>query len=66
MSVARGGAGAARPARKRNPTDRYLGCFSNVAPSPALDHLVRYLSTWSGTDKVTELRHGPERERKLG
>lgn len=42
----------ARALRQRNPTDRFLGCFSNVQPSPRLDHLIRYLSTWSGTDKV--------------
>lgn len=34
-----------------NPTDKILGCFSNIEPSPRLDHLIRYLSTWSGTDK---------------
>ncbi|SPO36198.1 uncharacterized protein PSFLO_01669 [Pseudozyma flocculosa] len=38
--------------RQPNPTDRILGCFSNVAPSERLDHLIRYLGTWSGTDKA--------------
>ncbi|ETS63687.1 hypothetical protein PaG_01993 [Moesziomyces aphidis] len=41
--------------RKLNPTDKILGCFSNVEPSPRLDHMIRYLSTWSGTDKALML-----------
>nr|CDI51369.1 uncharacterized protein BN887_04349 [Melanopsichium pennsylvanicum 4] len=44
-----------RPFRTPNPTDKILGCFSNVEPSPRLDHLIRYLSTWSGTDKALML-----------
>ncbi|PWZ02579.1 hypothetical protein BCV70DRAFT_196825 [Testicularia cyperi] len=46
-----------KPVQKRasprapNTTDRVLGCFSNVEPNERLDHLIRYLSTWSGTDK---------------
>lgn len=35
--------------------DAALGCFRNVPPSPWLDHLLRYLSTWSGTDKALQL-----------
>ncbi|KAH6913438.1 hypothetical protein BKA70DRAFT_1384235 [Coprinopsis sp. MPI-PUGE-AT-0042] len=33
-------------------SDIVLGCFSNVKPSPTVDHLVRYLGTWSGSDKL--------------
>ena len=44
--------GRVKAPRKRNTTDQVLGCFVNVSPSPFLDHLIRYLSTWSGTDKV--------------
>ncbi|TBU33426.1 hypothetical protein BD309DRAFT_974640 [Dichomitus squalens] len=32
--------------------DLTLGAFSNIAPSQTLDHLVRFLSTWSGSDKL--------------
>ncbi|CAO1618441.1 unnamed protein product [Sympodiomycopsis kandeliae] len=49
-AAARGGGG-----RRRAPpnwADKTLGSFSNVPPSPLLDHLIRYLSTWSGTDKA--------------
>ncbi|CAO1627999.1 unnamed protein product [Parajaminaea phylloscopi] len=35
-----------------NWADKTLGCFSHVQPSPTLDHLIRFLSTWSGTDKA--------------
>ncbi|TEB34585.1 hypothetical protein FA13DRAFT_1685032 [Coprinellus micaceus] len=31
--------------------DAILGCFAHVKPSETLDHLVRYLGTWSGSDK---------------
>ncbi|KAG8831246.1 hypothetical protein FRC17_003442 [Serendipita sp. 399] len=31
--------------------DLILGAFSRVPPSPELDHAVRFLSTWSGSDK---------------
>ncbi|KAE8212586.1 hypothetical protein CF327_g3776 [Tilletia walkeri] len=46
-----------RPRVPRAPTatDQILGCFSRVSPSPTLDHLIRYLGTWSGTDKVLML-----------
>ncbi|WFD34402.1 hypothetical protein MCUN1_001243 [Malassezia cuniculi] len=37
---------------KRTLTDEALGAFRYVPPSPTLDHAVRYLSTWSGTDKL--------------
>ncbi|KAI0044164.1 hypothetical protein FA95DRAFT_1497534 [Auriscalpium vulgare] len=30
--------------------DLTLGAFANVAPSETLDHLIRYLSTWSGSE----------------
>ncbi|VDB83761.1 unnamed protein product [Peniophora sp. CBMAI 1063] len=33
-------------------SDATLGAFSRVAPSETLDHLLRYLSTWSGSDKL--------------
>ncbi|KAI1796954.1 hypothetical protein LXA43DRAFT_985278 [Ganoderma leucocontextum] len=32
--------------------DLTLGAFANVAPSQTLDHLVRFLSSWSGSDKL--------------
>ena len=41
--------------RKRTSADNILGCFINVPPSPFLDHLIRYLGTWSGTDKMLML-----------
>jgi len=31
--------------------DITLGAFGTLPPSKTLDHLVRYLSTWSGSDK---------------
>ncbi|KAK0527179.1 hypothetical protein OC834_003274, partial [Tilletia horrida] len=45
----------ARVPRAPTSTDQILGCFSRVPPSPTLDHLIRYLGTWSGTDKVLML-----------
>lgn len=30
--------------------DALLGCFSRVRPSETLDHLVRFLGTWSGSE----------------
>ncbi|KAG6857406.1 hypothetical protein H0H87_004768 [Tephrocybe sp. NHM501043] len=32
--------------------DLILGSFASVQPSKTLDHLVRYLGTWSGSDKL--------------
>jgi hypothetical protein len=32
--------------------DITLGAFGNLQPSETLNHLVRYLSTWSGSDKL--------------
>jgi len=32
--------------------DAVLGCFAHIRPSETLDHLVRYLGTWSGSDKL--------------
>ncbi|KAF9466618.1 peroxisomal biogenesis factor 11 [Collybia nuda] len=32
--------------------DLILGSFSSVQPSNTLDHLIRYLGTWSGSDKL--------------
>ena len=37
---------------KRSLPDEALGVFRYVPPSRTLDRAVRYLSTWSGTDKV--------------
>ncbi|KAL9938876.1 hypothetical protein V8E36_002595 [Tilletia maclaganii] len=51
MSVAK----RSRVPRAPTATDHILGCFSRVEPSPGLDHLIRYLGTWSGTDKVLML-----------
>lgn len=54
MSAASKPVSASRQGKQRqpNPTDKILGCFSNVPQNPTLDHLVRYFSTWSGTDKL--------------
>ena len=30
--------------------DLVLGCFGRLQPSDTLDHLVRYLGTWSGSE----------------
>ncbi|KAK7033057.1 TPR-region domain-containing protein [Favolaschia claudopus] len=35
--------------------DAVLGSWSSVPPSKTLDHLLRFLSTWSGTDKFFTL-----------
>ncbi|KAJ7022627.1 hypothetical protein C8F04DRAFT_1137596 [Mycena alexandri] len=35
--------------------DAVLGAWGSVPPSETLDHLLRYLSTWSGTDKIFAL-----------
>ncbi|KAH9167835.1 hypothetical protein EDB89DRAFT_1995071 [Lactarius sanguifluus] len=32
--------------------DMTLGAFGNLRPSETLNHLIRYLSTWSGSDKL--------------
>ncbi|KAJ7650415.1 hypothetical protein FB45DRAFT_887893 [Roridomyces roridus] len=39
----------------RRLNDSVLGAWSLVPPSEKLDHLLRYLSTWSGTDKFFTL-----------
>lgn len=51
------GSSSSRVRARPPPTfvDSTLGAFSNVAPNPTLDHLIRYLSTWSGTDKALML-----------
>ncbi|KAF9223744.1 hypothetical protein BS17DRAFT_733490 [Gyrodon lividus] len=36
-------------------SDATLGAFALVPSSETLDHLIRYLSTWSGTDKLFTL-----------
>jgi hypothetical protein len=36
--------------------DLILGVFSRVPPSPELDHAVRFVSTWSGSDKFFMVR----------
>ncbi|KAL0569497.1 hypothetical protein V5O48_012465 [Marasmius crinis-equi] len=40
-----------KPATLSKLTDATIGCFSRLPPSEFVDHLVRYLSTWSGSDK---------------
>jgi len=35
--------------------DAILGAFSNVQPSETLDHFLRYVSTWGGSDKFLML-----------
>ncbi|KAI9453331.1 hypothetical protein F5148DRAFT_1300871 [Russula earlei] len=43
--------------------DITLGAFGNLPPSEKLNHLVRYLSTWSGSDKLFMLiQYGAKRE----
>jgi hypothetical protein len=32
--------------------DVTLGAFGNLQPSETLNHLIRYLSTWSGSEYV--------------
>lgn len=44
MSRSKAGANIARL------NDLTLGAFSSVQPSETLDHLIRYLSTWSGSE----------------
>jgi hypothetical protein len=36
--------------------DLVLGAFSRVPPSKELDHAVRFLGTWSGSDKFFMVR----------
>ncbi|KAL1666901.1 hypothetical protein GGF50DRAFT_49614 [Schizophyllum commune] len=36
-------------------SDAVLGAFAHVPPSPTVDHLVRLLSTWGGSDKFFAL-----------
>lgn len=51
---------AKRPARARSPPgtlDHLLGAFSRIQPNETLDHAIRYLGTWSGTDKVSTAFH---------
>ncbi|KAF8239610.1 hypothetical protein L208DRAFT_1385588 [Tricholoma matsutake] len=38
-------------------SDLILGSFAFIQPSETLDHLVRYLGTWSGSDKLFMLIH---------
>jgi len=45
-------AARAPKARPPNTTDAVLGVFSKVQPNATLDHLIRYLQTWSGADKA--------------
>ncbi|KAI3622189.1 glutamyl-trna amidotransferase subunit a [Moniliophthora roreri] len=40
-----------KPATLSRLTDATLGCFSRLPQSEFLDHLIRFLSTWSGSDK---------------
>ncbi|KAA1476238.1 hypothetical protein DENSPDRAFT_843142 [Dentipellis sp. KUC8613] len=42
----------AKPLTLARVNDLTLGAFSRVPPSETLDHLIRYLSTWSGSDKL--------------
>lgn len=41
-----------RPLSLANLNDTILGAFSHVPESEQLNHAVRYLSTWSGSDKI--------------
>ncbi|KAI0648977.1 hypothetical protein C8Q79DRAFT_484418 [Trametes meyenii] len=44
-------AGQSKPLTLSRLEDLTLGAFANVPSSETLDHLVRFLSTWSGSDK---------------
>ncbi|KAG1744049.1 uncharacterized protein EDB91DRAFT_1246930 [Suillus paluster] len=46
---------ASKPYTLAQLNDITLGSFSNVPASETLNHLVRYLSTWSGSDKFFTL-----------
>jgi hypothetical protein len=39
-----------RPLTVARLNDALLGCFVHVKPSATVDHLVRYLGTWSGSE----------------
>ncbi|KAF5359846.1 hypothetical protein D9756_003509 [Leucocoprinus leucothites] len=41
-----------KPSTVARLNDVILGCFGRVKPSETLDHLVRFLGTWSGSDKL--------------
>ncbi|EAU83106.1 hypothetical protein CC1G_11632 [Coprinopsis cinerea okayama7 len=43
---------ASKPLTISRLNDVILGCFCHVKPSETVDHLVRYLGTWSGSDKL--------------
>ncbi|KAF8525899.1 peroxisomal biogenesis factor 11 [Hysterangium stoloniferum] len=43
---------SSRPFTLAKLNDIILGAFANVPESQTLDHAVRYLSTWSGSDKL--------------
>lgn len=43
---------SAKPITLAKLNDAILGCFSHAKPSETMDHLVRYLGTWSGSDKL--------------
>jgi hypothetical protein len=44
---------APKPLTVARLNDLILGSFANVKPSETLDHLVRYLGTWSGSELRT-------------
>ncbi|KAJ3735758.1 hypothetical protein DFJ43DRAFT_1150980 [Lentinula guzmanii] len=41
-----------KPTAMSKATDAILGCFAVFSPPEFIDHLVRYLGTWSGSDKL--------------
>ncbi|KXN86050.1 hypothetical protein AN958_10526 [Leucoagaricus sp. SymC.cos] len=41
-----------KPSTVARLNDVILGCFGRIQPSESLDHLVRFLGTWSGSDKL--------------
>ncbi|KAI0067265.1 hypothetical protein BV25DRAFT_1959929 [Artomyces pyxidatus] len=43
---------SSKPLNLARLNDLLLGAFARAAPSETLDHLIRYLSTWSGSDKL--------------
>ena len=44
--------GLTRPSTASQLGDKILGCLSRLQPSETIEHLVRYLGTWSGSEYV--------------
>ncbi|KJA14516.1 hypothetical protein HYPSUDRAFT_150319 [Hypholoma sublateritium FD-334 SS-4] len=46
-----------KPLTSARLNDTILGCFAHVKPSETLDHLVRYLGTWSGSELLQVIQY---------